>query len=162
MQKLIAGIDYPLTKGKIVKYAKQKKIFANENVKNDLVELVQSFPSRTYRDSAEIAKALGEIKSNRKRVSSKVQDAEEQQQPSKKGGKVAVESSISASTIAKALSGIDFPKSKDEIQEYVKSRRTTTWLDNKKIKYIVGVLNSIELRKYHHMADVEEEIGRIL
>jgi hypothetical protein len=72
--------------------------------------LVESLPSRTYRDSAEVAVALGELKSGTKIRSEKEVEASEQ--PSKKGGKTAATSSISAATIAKVLSGIDFPKTK--------------------------------------------------
>ncbi|MGB7952623.1 MAG: hypothetical protein WCF23_01475 [Candidatus Nitrosopolaris sp.] len=50
--------------------------------------------------------ALGELKSGKGFRSEK--QAEATEQPSKKGGKAAVRSSVSAASIAKVLSGIDF------------------------------------------------------
>jgi hypothetical protein len=59
-----------------------------------------------------VAIALGEIKSGKGIRTA--QEVESKEQPSKKGGKVAVQV-FSAAAIAKVLSGIDFPKSKESI-----------------------------------------------
>jgi hypothetical protein len=61
IEKALAGIHYPKTKEELVEYASQK--ISNE----ELLKLIKSFPNRVYRDSAEVAKALGELKSGKKR-----------------------------------------------------------------------------------------------
>jgi hypothetical protein len=61
IEKVLAGIHYPKTKEELVEYASQK--ISNE----ELLKLIKSFPNRVYRDSAEVAKALGELKSGKKR-----------------------------------------------------------------------------------------------
>ena len=87
-------------------------------VGQDLFDLIKSLPSRTYRDSADVAVALGELKSGKKIRSEREIVAVEQ--PSKKGGRPAATSSISATSIAKVLSGIDFPKRKNSLKNYAK------------------------------------------
>jgi hypothetical protein len=61
IEKALAGIHYPKTKEELVEYASQKT--SNE----ELLKLIKSFPNRIYRDSAEVAKTLGELKSGKKR-----------------------------------------------------------------------------------------------
>ena len=61
-----------------------------------------------------MAIALGEIKSG-KRIRT-AEEAESREPQSKKGGKVAAQV-FSAAAIAKVLSGIDFPKSKESIRK---------------------------------------------
>ncbi|MDN5846242.1 MAG: hypothetical protein L0H53_08220 [Candidatus Nitrosocosmicus sp.] len=85
----------------------------------------------------------------------------QQEQPSKKGGKRAVESSLSASTIAKALSGIDLPKSKSEIQDFVR-KSSGTKIGRIRKSSILHIIDKIETQKYHNMVDIEKEIGRML
>ena len=48
----------------------------------DLLDLIQNHPERIYRDSAEVAIALGEINSGKKVRSAEVENTEP---PSKKG-----------------------------------------------------------------------------
>jgi hypothetical protein len=57
-------------------------------------------------NSPEVAMALGELKIGKGFRSAK--QAETTEQPSRKGGKAAVRSSVAAASIAKVLSGIDF------------------------------------------------------
>jgi hypothetical protein len=102
--------------------------------------------------------ALGELKSGKKpRRSKKVEDTEK---PSVRGGRAAVAStSISAATIAKVLSGIDFPKSKDEIKEYARDNISKTQVAD--TEAVLGLLDELSPKEYSNMADVELEIGRI-
>ncbi len=72
--------------------------------------MIKSLPSRTYRDSVEVAVALGELKSGKK--VREAEQAEAIEQHSKQGGRAAATSTVSAAAIAKLLTGIDFPKSK--------------------------------------------------
>lgn len=59
VEKVLSGIQYPKTKEDLVHYASQKA----STVGKDLYDLIKSLPSRTYRDSADVAIAIGELKS---------------------------------------------------------------------------------------------------
>jgi Protein of unknown function (DUF2795) len=160
VEKALAGIDYPKSKQDLVQYILQK----SNTVGSDLVQLIQSLPERNYRDSAEVAIALGEIKSGKGTRTAK--EAESKKQPGKKGGKMAAQV-FSAATIAKALSGIDFPKSKDGIRNYARKNlyKITTKEQQHQLQPEVSVLdllNRIPERKYNDMADVEREAARVL
>jgi flagellar motility protein MotE (MotC chaperone) len=157
VEKVLAGIRYPKTKRDLVEYASQKAF----TIGRDLFDLINSLPDRTYRDSAEVAVALGELKSGKKPTSAR--EIEETEKPSAKGGRAAIASpSISAATIAKLLSGIDFPKSKAALVQYARHN-----LDNKKkaeyasANEALKVLEKLPSRKYSSMADVEHEVGRL-
>lgn len=83
----------------------------------ELLDLIESLPDHTYRDSTEVAIAIGK-KSGRKKIRS-AKEVESNKPPSKKGGNVAASLSISASTLAKTLSGINLPQSKENVRKYV-------------------------------------------
>jgi Protein of unknown function (DUF2795) len=154
VERVLSGIRYPKTKKDLVEYASQKA----STVAQELLDLINSLPDRTYRDSAEVAVALGELKSGKK--SRRTREIEETEKPSVKGGRAAVASpSISAATIAKVLSGIDFPKSKSDLKEYVKNHILKTGIQDS--DEILSLLDEIPAREYTNMADVEREIGRL-
>jgi Protein of unknown function (DUF2795) len=138
----------------LVQYTSQKA----STIGQDLFDLIKSLPNRTYRDSAEVAVALGDLKSGKKpKRAKKIEDTEK---PSVRGGRAAVaSSSISAATIAKVLSGIDFPKSKDEIKEYAKYNISKARVAD--TEAVLGLLEELSPKEYSNMADVELEIGRI-
>jgi hypothetical protein len=154
VEKALSGIRYPKTKEDLVRYVSQKSSI----IGRDLFNLIKSLPNGTYRDSAEVAVALGEFKSRKKpRRAKRIEDEEK---PSVRGGRGAVaSSSISAATIAKVLSGIDFPKSKDEIKEYAKFNISKARVAN--IEAVLSLLDELSSKEYSNMADVELEIGRI-
>ena len=154
IEKVLSGIQYPKTKEDLVQYASQKL----STIGKDLFDLIKSLPPRIYRDSADVAIAVGELKSGKKvRTAAEVQASE---QPSKKGGRAAViSSSISAATIAKVLSGIDFPKSKDGLKEYAKENISKAEVED--IEALLKVFDELPSREYTNMADVEREVGRI-
>jgi Protein of unknown function (DUF2795) len=85
--------------------------------------------------------------------------AEETEQPSKKGGRAAANESISAAAIAKALSGIDFPKTKDSLMQYV--QKHISKLEIKDLRSILNILDQIADKEYDDMAEIEQEIGKI-
>src|SRR5215208_4994539 len=60
LEKALSKIHYPKTKEELIEYASHKS--SNE----ELLNLIKSLPDRIYRDSAEIAISLGELKSGRK------------------------------------------------------------------------------------------------
>ena len=156
IEKVLSGIQYPKTKEDLVQYAYASQKLST--IGKDLFDLIKSLPHRTYRDSADVAIALGELKSGKKvRTAAEVQASE---QPSKKGGRAAViSSSISAATIAKVLSGIDFPKSKDGLKEYAKENISKAEVED--IEALLKVFDELPSREYTNMADVEHEVGRI-
>ena len=153
IEKVLSGMQYPKTKEALTEYVSQKRSTVGE----DLFNLIKSLPNRTYRDSAEVAIALGELKSGKEFRSAKQVEATEQ--PSKKGGKAAATESISATAIAKVLSGIDFPKTKDSLKEY--AQKNISKVDLKDPKAILSIIDQIADRKYNDMAEVEQEIWRI-
>src|SRR5436309_12684626 len=61
LEKVFSGTEYPKTREGLIDYASQKLSIIGK----DLYDLIRSLPARTYRDSAEIAIALGELKSGR-------------------------------------------------------------------------------------------------
>jgi hypothetical protein len=154
IEKVLSGIEYPKTKEGLVEYVSQKHAIMGD----DVYSLIESLPSRTYRDSAEVAIALGELKSGKAfRTANMVAKSE---QPSKKGGKAAVTKSVSAAAVAKVLAGIDFPKTKRSLIQYAKKNVPKTQVHHS--TDILDVIDQLPERKYDNMADVERSIRDIL
>jgi hypothetical protein len=63
VEKTLAGIKYPKTKKELELYSSQKSFIIGEEV----LKLIQSLPDRTYRNAAEVAIALCESKSGKKK-----------------------------------------------------------------------------------------------
>jgi uncharacterized C2H2 Zn-finger protein len=59
VEKALEGIKYPKSKEELVLYASHKSFITGEEV----FKLIQSLPDRIYRNAADVARALGEIKS---------------------------------------------------------------------------------------------------
>jgi Protein of unknown function (DUF2795) len=155
VEKVLAGIRYPKTKRDLVQYASQNVSKTGKT----FFELIKSLPERTYRDSAEVAIALGELKSGKNIRSAKEVAASEK--PSKRGGRAAVTSKlISAAGIANVLAGIKFPRTKDDLVEYAENHS-----DNRaEVEYtneVLNILNQLPTKEYSNMAEVEHEIGRL-
>jgi hypothetical protein len=121
------------------------------------MNLIQSLPPRSYRDSAEVAIALGEVKS--RHIRSKA-EAARMEQPSKAGGRAAATASVSAATIAKVLSGVDFPKRKEELKNYAQRHMTEIEVANPQA--ILDVIDHLQDKEYGNMADVEKSVGHVL
>ena len=75
------------------------------------MSLIKSLPSWTYRDPADVAVALGELKSGKQIRSER--EVGSSRTTWQERWKTCSTSSISATSIAKVLSGIDFPKQKE-------------------------------------------------
>ncbi len=75
----------------------------------------------------------------------------------KAGGKVAATASNSAAAVAKMLSGIEFPKDKNELVDYAKENKAKV----KSSDQIIEVIKELPDRKYHNMADIEKALGEI-
>jgi hypothetical protein len=153
VEKALSGIQYPKTKEQLVEYVSQKVAIIGD----DLFGLIKSLPIRNYRDSAEVAIALGELKSGKGFRTPK--QVEKSEQPSKKGGKAASES-VSAAAIAKILSGIDFPKTKSSLIQYAKKNVSKAKVQSS--ADILDVIDQLPKREYNNMADVEKSIRNIL
>jgi hypothetical protein len=154
VEKVLSGIQYPKSKQDLVQYATQKI----STIGKDLYDLIKSLPSRTYRDSADVAVALGELKSGKE-----IRSAEEiskSEQPGRKGGRAASTSSVSAAAIAKVLSGIDFPKRKNSLREYAKKNISNIEVEN--TGPILDVIDRLPDREYNNMADVEKSISSVI
>jgi Protein of unknown function (DUF2795) len=120
-------------------------------IKSDDFMYFSTLYPRTYRDSADVAVALGELKSGKAiRNANEVKASE---QPSRKGGRTAATSSISAAAIASLLAGIHFPKSKRSLKDYAKKNIS---------KINSPYLDSLSEREYRNMADVEKSVGDLI
>ena len=152
VEKALSGIQYPKTKEEIINYATGKK--SDE----ELMNMIKSLPAREYRDSAEVAIALGEVK--QKQGIRSAGEVAKTEAPGAKGGRVATTSSVSAASIAKVLSGVNFPKNKDELKDHAQKNMT----DKEVVDYqdVLSVIDRLPDREYQNMADVEKSVGRVL
>lgn len=73
------------------------------------------------------------------------------------GGKVAATKAASAAAIAKVLSGIRFPKKKEELFAYAKKNKRK--LDNP--EEVLEAINEIPNRTYHTIVEVEKAVGKV-
>jgi hypothetical protein len=159
VEKALAGIRLPKSKNEIINYLSFRRESKVKEEEKYLFDLIESLPERTYRDSAEVAIAIGEVKSGRKKIRS-VQEVESSEPPSKKGGRIAVTSAISAATLAKALSGIDLPQSQENINKHI--RKNIAKIDQDRQSEILQVFDRLPKKDYKDMADIEKEISKIL
>jgi hypothetical protein len=150
IERVLKEIRYPKTKEELFEIGTQRISTASP----ELLNIIDSLPSRNYRDSADVAIALGELKSGKRPRSEYTMSKLEA--PSKKGGRMALKSgNISAARIASVLKGIDFPKSKRGIIMQVRKQKESHKRD------IISVLQRITDKKYQNLVQVEKEIGRI-
>jgi len=61
VEKALAGIDYPKTRNELVAYGA-----ARLPPDSPVLDLIRSLPDRVYRDAADVAIGLGEIKRERR------------------------------------------------------------------------------------------------
>jgi hypothetical protein len=73
------------------------------------------------------------------------------------GGKVASTSSVSASAVAKILSGIEFPKNKEQLVEYAKQNRDRVTDPD----ILIETIRELKDTNFNNMADVEKALGEI-
>jgi hypothetical protein len=152
IEKALSGIRYPRTEEELVNYAAGR--VSNE----ELMDLIKSLPTRQYRDSAEVAIALGEVK-QRQGVRS-AEEVARTEAPSTKGGRAAAAMSVSAATIAKVLLGLDFPKDKGALKDHAQKRMTDMEVTDP--QRILNIIDNLPDREYQNMADIEKSLGQIL
>ena len=94
-------------------------------------------------------------------MSQEVKQLSKEQYPGAKGGKIggraAATKSTSAAAIAKMLSGIQFPKNKNELIERVKGNKDK--VDN--AESIIDTVKELPTKTYRSMTDVEEALAEI-
>jgi hypothetical protein len=95
VEKILGGIKYPKEKKDLVNHAKDK-VSHNNSDNQELMDLIENLPEGKYRDSAELAKALDDLKSGKKTVTKA--NSEYEEQPGKKGGRTASTYSLSAAS----------------------------------------------------------------
>jgi hypothetical protein len=71
-----------------------------------------------------------------------------------------VTSIVSAATLAKSLSGIDLPQSKENIIKYIKKNRVKISKDMD--QDILEIFKRLPKKDYKDMADIEKELSKIL
>lgn len=152
LERALSGIQYPKTREELVNYATGR--ISDEH----LAEMIRSLPDRQYRDAADVAVALGEVKQDRRiRSAGEVAQTES---PGTIGGRAAATKSVSAAAVAKVLSGAHFPMRKDELKRYAQKQMTTAGVADP--QSIAGVLDRIPDREYQNMADLEKSVGQVL
>ncbi len=75
----------------------------------------------------------------------------------KVGGKIAASSSASAASVAKVLSGIKFPKNKDQLIHYAEQNKYKV----SKPDVVIEALKEIHATHFENMSDVEKALGAI-
>src|SRR5919107_4665460 len=93
IEKALSGIRYPRTKEELVNYASRRV------TDEELMNIIKSLPTREYRDSADVAIALGEVK--RKQGIRNAEEVANTEAPGAKGGRAAATTSVSAAAGAK-------------------------------------------------------------
>jgi Protein of unknown function (DUF2795) len=74
-----------------------------------------------------------------------------------RGGKIAASSSVSAASIAKVLSGIEFPKNKNQLIDYAKQNKDRISDPDS----VIETLKELHDTHFENMADVEKALGEI-
>lgn len=132
MEAASKGADFPLSKDELLEHARGKA-----------GELLRPLPEGEYRDAAEVARALGGVKSH---------EAKPGHRPTERGGERATEAP-SAARIASAFEGFEFPASAEDLKKHVRSRGDDVALE---------VVERFPDRTYESMADVTRELQSAL
>jgi Protein of unknown function (DUF2795) len=75
----------------------------------------------------------------------------------KVGGKIAATSSASAAAIAKILSGIEFPKNKEQLIDYAEQNKHRI----SEPDAVIEILKELQETRFESMADVEKALGEL-
>lgn len=133
METALEGADFPLTKDDLVQLVRQR---------GQSTELLEQLPAGEYRDAAEVARALGEVKSKT--------DSPDHQ-PGKLGGQRAMEAP-SAARIASIFEGVSFPASADDLKEHARENAEGSVLE---------FVERFRSGTYRDMSDVAKEIRAV-
>lgn len=136
LEKALAGVSYPARPAALADYAQHRG-------HDEAAAVLRELPDRAYRDAAEMARALGEIRR---------QEPKPRDQPSRKGGARAL-ASLSAARMAAVFEGVDLPATAEQLKRY--ARRSA---DAEEMR----VIERLEPGRYEDMSDIAEAIGRAL
>ena len=136
LQSYLKGIKFPAKKSDLLDHAPVKR-------DEELTKIIHKLPEQSYRDSAEVSRALGQAISH---------ENKSKHQPSKKGGDSALKSP-SASHLASMFAGVKFPKSTKEVQKIVEDK------GGENLKKIADKFSSDAC--FEDMADLEKEFGKV-
>lgn len=131
----LRGLNFPQHRDQLVQWA--------SDTAPAVAQVLQELPERAYRDSAEVTRGLGEIRSR---------TAASDHQPSRRGGQHAVHSS-SATRVAHLLRGARFPMTATQLRDQVRGEASDEDM---------GILGCFRERSFSDMADVERELGHVL
>lgn len=134
LQAHLSGIDYPANKEDLLNHAPVMR-------DQELTHLIERLPEQSYRDSAEVSRALGRVISH---------EDKPDYQPSQKGGESSLESN-SASHFASLFSGAQFPKSTQEVKTIVNKKGNAE---------LQKVVSRFPKKQFQNMADLQKEFGR--
>lgn len=135
LTSLLKGVELPKSKSELV-------AGAPKDADPQTLAVLKSLPDREYRDSAEIARALGELRSHQPKPAD---------QPSRKGGRQASQSG-SAASIAQLFAGARFPASEKELQDFAHPKANRDEWE---------IVRRFPKGKYRDMADVAKAVGQV-
>lgn len=133
MEGALAGIEFPAARDELV-------LHAREGGHDDIAALLEELPARRYRDAAEVARAFGGLRRHQEKPD---------HQPSARGGRRALESR-SAARVAALLKGIEFPATRQDLEDHVASRASEPE---------TATIQRLPERTYHDMSDVARAFG---
>ncbi|MFW5739404.1 MAG: DUF2795 domain-containing protein [Myxococcota bacterium] len=136
VERAIGGANFPKTGSELSNFAERKG-------EAEAAAILADLPERTYRDAAEVARALGEIRSRQSKP---------QHQPSRRGGQAAMRAP-SAAKLASVFAGIDFPASGDELKNFARGKHESD--------EVMQIIERFPNKTYHDMSDIAREIGEV-
>lgn len=137
LEKALSGVEYPASRDELIGYARDKGA-------DEIADILEAFPSREYRDAADVARALGGIRAHEEKPSD---------QPSLRGGEAAMETgSLSAARAASFFSGVEFPASARDLKAHARSQASESEME---------VISRLPDRRYSDMADVAKAFGEV-
>lgn len=138
IEKALKGVSFPKRRSDLLD--------AMGNADQEVRSIVESLPDREFRDAAEVARAFGELRTHRPGP---------QDQPSKTGGKRALEarSSPSAARVASLFAGMEFPADRDALLEHARPTASEEEMQ---------LLERFRDHRYRSMVDVTKELERVM
>lgn len=136
IEAVLKDVSFPQSRNGLIEAAR-----AND-ASSELLSVLRDLPAQEYRDSAEVARSLGEIRAHERKPS---------HQPSELGGERAMES-LSAARLATLFSGLDFPASAADLKEHAQNTAS---------KQEMATIQKFRGGTYDDMADIAKEFGRV-
>jgi hypothetical protein len=145
------------------KKAVQEELGIDLNEEKETANTAEIFKELTIRKDQIPLKSLlkGEFPSKAEQpMAAEVKHLSKEEAPGrggKIGGQVAAARAPSAAAIAKLLSGIDFPKKKNELIEYAKTNKSKV----EAAEEVIQVIRELPDKTYNNMVDVEKAVAEV-